>query len=100
LNTGGFLTLRSNITRTAQVAQGPVAGNYISGNVTVERFIPQLGKRAWRMLSIPTTGSQTIKQSWQEGQAPMVVGTPGYGTLLTGPAGTPQASMLLHKAIQ
>ncbi|HMO63438.1 MAG TPA: hypothetical protein PKC39_15580, partial [Ferruginibacter sp.] len=47
LITGGHLTLKSNAGGTAAV--GPSAGT-ISGNVTVERYIPA-SRQAWRQLS-------------------------------------------------
>jgi hypothetical protein len=50
----------------------------------VERYIPNNGFRSWRLLSVPTYGSQTINAAWQEGNAPMGNNTPGYGTLVTG----------------
>ena len=63
LNTGGLLTLKSNATKTAVVA--PVVGT-ISGNVTVERFIPT-GQRAYRFLSSPVTTATFIDTNWQAG---------------------------------
>jgi len=51
LNTGGMLTLKSSAANTARVA--PVTGS-ISGDVTVERFMP--ARRAWRILSAPVGG--------------------------------------------
>ncbi len=61
LTTGGLLTLSSNATNTARVANS--AGS-ISGNVTVERYIP--AKRAWRLLTSPLRGSNTsVYSSWQ-----------------------------------
>ena len=81
LNTGGNLTLKSDINGTAWV--GTVNGGSITGNVTVERYIPKNAFRAWRMLSVPVQGAQTFKQAWQENQAPLANGNPGYGVLLT-----------------
>lgn len=52
-------------------------------NVTVERYIPANSSRAWRLLAVPTTGSQTIYQAWQENGAPLV--SNGLGTLITKP---------------
>ncbi|MBL0355617.1 MAG: T9SS type A sorting domain-containing protein [Chitinophagaceae bacterium] len=85
LTTSGNLTLKSNINGTARVAQGAVGGNYINGDVTIERFLPSV--RAWRFLAAPTVG-QTIKQSWQENQAAGVNPGTGYGTNITSNAGT------------
>jgi hypothetical protein len=61
-NTGGFLTLKSDANGTARVAQ--VLGT-ISGNVTVERYIP--AKRAWRALTAPVSTTGSIYTNWQEG---------------------------------
>ncbi len=61
LNTGGFLTFKSDANGTASL--GNSAGT-ITGNVTVERFIPS-GKRAFRLLSPAVTTSNNISQNWQ-----------------------------------
>ncbi|PVD49471.1 hypothetical protein DC498_24960, partial [Terrimonas sp.] len=81
LTTGGKLTLKSTATNTARVA--PVTGT-ISGNVTVERYIP--ARRAWRLMNAPVGGTQTINQAWQEGvttASPNPNPAPGYGTYVT-----------------
>ncbi len=52
LTTGGNLTLKSTALTTASIASNLSGSNYISGNVTVERFIPG-GKRAFRFFSHP-----------------------------------------------
>ena len=91
INSGTFnlngknLTLKSNASGTASIAD--LTGSVLSGatNITVERYIPS--KRAWRLLSVPTSG-QTIKQSWQENQLAMANGNPGFGTLITSTTGT------------
>lgn len=74
-NTNGQLILSSNASNSAKVA--PVTGS-ISGNVTVERFIP--AKRAWRLLTAPLTNATnaTIQTHWQN------TGT-GTGLLLWNP---------------
>lgn len=76
LTTNGLLTLSSNNTNTASLAA--VAGT-ISGNVTVERYIPAHSSRAYTLVSSPVS-SPTIKAGWQEGGA----STPNYGTQITG----------------
>ena len=81
LTTGGYLTLKStSVTNTAVV--GPVTGS-ISGNVTVERFIPR-GPRTFRDLGAggvaPTT---SVFANWQEGG----VNNNGFGTQISGIAG-------------
>lgn len=80
-NTANLLTLKSTATNTARVA--PVTGS-ISGTVTVERYIP--ARRAWRIMSAPVGGSQTINQAWQEGVTTSSANpnpVPGYGTHIT-----------------
>ncbi|HEX8331268.1 MAG TPA: T9SS type A sorting domain-containing protein [Segetibacter sp.] len=68
LATGGTLTLKSDANGTARLAESP---GTISGNVTVERFIPvntdngRSGK-SWRLLTSPVTGT-TINAAWQGG---------------------------------
>jgi|GEM_PF-901841 len=82
LTTGGFLTIKSNSNGTAGIAAGNTAGGYISGDVTVERFIPQNASKAWRLLASNTSG-QTIKESWQENQTGSNSNTnPGFGTMI------------------
>lgn len=82
---GQSVTLKSSASGTASIGQiqGTLSG---ATNVTVERYIPANEKRAWRLLSVPTTGSQTIRQAWQEGDVnttPLSNNLPGYGTLIT-----------------
>lgn len=60
LTTNGKLILKSNSTRTARIAEGSGSGNYIDGNVTVERYIP--GRRAFRFLSHPFGNSIALEQ--------------------------------------
>lgn len=80
LTTGGFLTIKSNANGTARIAAGRTTGGYISGDVTVERFIPQNSSKGWRLLASTTSG-QTINAAWQEGQAnSMNNPNPGFGT--------------------
>lgn len=64
LTTDSNLTLKSDANGTASVGNSAGA---ISGNVTVERFIP--GKRAWRALTSPVIGStnNSVYANWQNG---------------------------------
>lgn len=80
LTTGGFLTFKSDVNGTGMI--GTSTGT-ISGNVTIERYIP--ARRAWRFLSVPINATtQTIKAAWQEGQASNANSGPaGYGTHIT-----------------
>ncbi len=82
--TSNLLTLKSSSIQTAVVH--PVSGT-ISGNVTVERYIPSSGRKSYVMLSAPVN-SPTIYNAWQEGGA----ATLGYGMQITGPAGTSAAN--------
>jgi hypothetical protein len=61
LATGGFLTLTSTSTKTARLG---IATGTITGNVTVQRFIPGgADKRKWRFLSSPVNVSGSIALS-------------------------------------
>ena len=77
LNTGGFLTLKSLSTGTAQLAS--TTGNILNGAITVERYIAQ--KRSWVLLAPPLTSasSPTIYNSWQETAGTAI----GLGTIIT-----------------
>jgi len=59
LNTGGNLTLRSNSSRTARVAQ---SSGTVSGNVIAETFIPG-GLTGWTNMGVRGIAGQTIG-SW------------------------------------
>jgi Ig-like domain CHU_C associated/GEVED domain/Secretion system C-terminal sorting domain len=61
LTTGGFLTLKSDVSGTARIAQS--AGT-ISGNVTQERFVPGKAVRKWSFLASPVT--QRLDSAWQQ----------------------------------
>lgn len=81
------LTLKSTASATARIAN--LTGNTFSGasNVTIERYIPANSTRAWRMLSVPTSG-QTIKESWQENQAAGSTSLTGQGVQITSNSGS------------
>ena len=87
LSTGGNLTFKStSITNTGTLAaiDGVINTGSISGNVTVERYIPK-GFRGYRDLSPEVYGAGTIKKNWQEnGFTPS-----GYGIFITGPTAYP-----------
>ena len=59
LSTGGLLTLADDGTNSGRIA-GPTSGNYISGNVIVEKYIP--GKRAFRFMGHPFSTSMPLSQ--------------------------------------
>jgi len=76
--TGGHLVFKSNVTTTAMV---DVVTGAISGEVTVERYIP--AKRAFRFLTSSVTSTGSIRANWQEGGSD----APGWGTDITGTGG-------------
>lgn len=93
-NTSGVLDLngkeikmKSNSTATAYIGQSSISSLTGATAITVERFIPQNSNRAWRLLSVATTGGQTIKSAWQNGQASGVAGPNGLGTWITSNVG-------------
>ena len=61
LTTGGYLTLLSNASGTARINQ--VLGT-ITGNVTVQRYIPS--KIARRYCYLGSTVSQSVRSAWQQ----------------------------------
>ncbi|MFM2358802.1 MAG: hypothetical protein RLY16_795, partial [Bacteroidota bacterium] len=85
LITNDNLVLHSDASGTARVAIGSSAGNYISGKVRFERFVP--ARRAWRLFNYPftTNNAPTIFASIQEGAGGTTSNpNPGYGTHITG----------------
>lgn len=109
LTTNNNLTLKSDAFGIARVAANTSGSTYISGNVTVERYLKlntangRTGK-AWRLLTSPVTGTN-VNAAWQQGMylynangsnsgtTNYVIGsnnltsatpTTGYGTLITG----------------
>ena len=82
-NTGGYLTMTSNSSGTAVVA--PITNSStvaITGDVTVERYIP--ARRAYRLVSSPVTTTTSIRENWQENGNE----TLGWGTDITGTGGS------------
>lgn len=82
---GQSLVLKSIPAETARVAE--IKGSLIGAtNVTVERYIPALSSRRWRLVTSPVTGA-TVNTAWQEGSTwngGPAEGSTGYGTLITG----------------
>lgn len=60
INANGNITLLSNSTKTARIAQG--TGNYIIGNIKVQRYIPESARR-WRFVSSPV--SNATLEDWR-----------------------------------
>jgi len=63
LTTNGLLTIRSDASGTGRIAQ--LTGTPISGNVTIERYIPAKAARKWSFLACPVNGN-TIRNGWQD----------------------------------
>lgn len=83
LNANGYLILKSDSLHTARVEKGSAAGGYITGDATVERYIP--ARRAWRLLTAPVTGTQSVNAAWQEGATSTISNpAPSFGTHITG----------------
>jgi hypothetical protein len=89
-STGGYLTLKSTVSRTANVADltnnDVNSGNQVLGVVSTERYLSAIKK--WRFLSIPTSSTQTIQSAWQEGCGANSNCLVSYGTQITGTGGT------------
>jgi hypothetical protein len=88
--TGG-LTLKSSSTSTARIA-ALSSGSAITGNITVERFIPANGRR-WRFLSSPVMGGTSLQ--WRDNAGSTV----GKGIIITGVTGTVDASVTNPSAV-
>lgn len=74
LTTNGNLTLLSNATGTARVGQGASGGGYISGDVITQRHLTKLtgtgrNGRAWRLVTIPVSGTETLRDVFMAGQS-------------------------------
>ena len=72
LTTNGNLTLKSDASGTARVAALGASAS-ISGNVVAERYIKQNANsggtgRAWRLVSVPVTGSGTLRDFFMNGR--------------------------------
>ncbi|PPZ90590.1 hypothetical protein C3729_12715 [Cloacibacterium normanense] len=89
-NTGGIITLVSNISNTARVAS-LTSNPTINGNVNVERFLTNQGRK-WRLITAPVKGStnNTVFYNWQNNGSSVS----GYGTDIWGPSGNPASNGL------
>lgn len=104
LTTAGLLTLKSAECCTAFV--GVLAADAVSGDVTVERYIP--AKRAWRALTAPVIGTnnKSIFYNWQNNGTSGTSSSTGvdiWGPNGTGNAGDglsvgPNSSMLTYSS--
>jgi hypothetical protein len=93
LTTNNHLHLRSTSSNTARIAAGSSSGGYVSGDVTVERYMSASSNRAWRLLTPGVSTSTNINANWQEGKVNTVINTnvpadvAGYGVHITGAGG-------------
>ena len=95
LSSSGFLTLASTAHNTAflsDITNGGVnTGNTVSGNVTVERYIP--AKRAFRFLTPSVNTTTGIRANWMENTNNPSTSinnnpAPGFGTHISGSGGS------------
>ena len=109
----GFLTLKSTALNTARIARiTSVSPTPVTGNVTVERFIP--GRRKYRLVGSSVTtsastvliGGQEPLSIWGNWQNQGVNTTPNVGTLISGGSsadgfdgGTTNASLFNYDAV-
>lgn len=78
----GNLVFVSNASGTGQLGEVP-GSSTITGDITVERYIP--ARRAFRFISSPVTTTTSIHANWQEGAVSNIDDpNPGYGTHITG----------------
>lgn len=84
LASGGYLTLKSNSSGTASIGQLS-SGSAISGNITVERYLPSSFRR-YRFLASPVVGGTTLQ--WRDNGATNA----GRGIHITNTSGTVDAS--------
>ncbi len=80
---GQHVIVKSDATGTGSIGQ--ITGTLSNAsNATVERYIQSNGgTRAWRLLSVPTQGNQTINNAWQENQTAGANNGSGFGTIIT-----------------
>lgn len=85
LATGGYLTLKSNSSATASIGQLS-SSSAISGNITVERYLPSSFRR-YRFLASPVVGGTTLQ--WRDNGATNA----GRGIHITNLTGTVDVSV-------
>ena len=91
LTTGGFITLKSSVTNTAQIPRiNSGASTPIVGDITVERYVP--GRRKYRLItsSVSTSASSSLsvgqeaQSIWGHWQMSGSTATQNTGTSITG----------------
>ena len=91
------ITLASTSTKTANVATVQPGASIVhsgTGRFTVERYHP--ARRAWRLMTSPLYGTETIFKNWQNNGVYQV----GKGLLITGPTPTGAAGNGLDSSAQ
>jgi len=84
LTTNNNLTLKSTSINSTTFVEQVTSGAGITGNVTIERYIPA-SQRSFRFLTPGVTSSSSIKANWQEGASSSTANpNAGYGTHITG----------------
>lgn len=87
----GNITMKSTAAQTANIGQVLGGASVIdypgAGRFIIERYL-DLGPsgshgKSWQFLAVPVNGGQTVNEAWQEGNAPMVAGNAGLGTLIS-----------------
>jgi len=101
LNANGKLVMASTAAGTSNIAQG--SGTYLTGGITVERYIP--AHRAWRLLTAPLSQPGTIYNNWQnggvaDGSSGAVIFKPGASGTDGYTAGGGEASMEYYDEVQ
>ncbi len=74
--TGRYLTMKSDINGTARAGNSP---GRILDSVAIERYFPNIGKRAWHLVTYSSHCHSSLFTSWQE----KGTNVPGRGTLIT-----------------
>lgn len=64
LYTHNNLVLKSTALKTASISIGNSIGNYINGDIKIERYIPAKATRKWSFITSPLT--QSMANGWQQ----------------------------------
>ncbi len=87
-----LVTLLSDASGTARVDTVAAGAGFtysgVNARFSVERYVSSATRTAWRFLSAPIVGTQTINAAWQEGQVAPVYTSTGYGMQIVGPGST------------
>ncbi len=91
----GNITLVSTANNTARIlpipASASIAYGATAGRFAIERYYPNnnlVTHRAWRLVTVPLTETNTIYDGWQLGGAAYGAGNQHTGVLISGPQST------------